>query len=500
MKLKRRFAPLAVGFVVGLGVLPFASAEPVGLTLQTLTWSEPRNLSNSEASSADPTIVADPYGNIHVFWSEDLGGDPHPFDRAPRAGNAILYRRLDAQGNWTEPIDIVYVGPNGRAENPSAVVDSTGVIHLVWIEHGALAYSFAHAVEASDPKSWSVPSILTGPRVADSRIVDLDEGVLVVFTVSKEALPGVHAIQVVDGVSGDMELIWLAPEEEGHAAQFLSVAQDGSGRIHIVWEVNTPPNPSVEEVRYARSLDDGHSWSGSRVVARTTSQDDQVRFARPWIASRNGDEIHIEWAQGRLTYRWHQFSTDGGDNWEEPYQIWPDFVSSTGSQAVGVDAANNLLWVDVLRYPNGAYSMRWEEGAWTVPELLYLMQEGSRDPLGDRINAHRFRTAISLGNQIHIVFQDQDRAEVYYMTSYLDIPGIPPVPVPVFSHVEVIETPSFAETRTTETANTPAPKLRPLEISPGPGNGFSTWDPILIGIGSSILLVSLAVLGSRLKG
>lgn len=390
-------------------------------------WSEPVNLSNTAASSAVPTITSDQFGLVHVFWSEALGGRPHPFGIAPQSGNAIMYRCLK-DGVWSDPVDLFYAGKNGSDDLPTALVDKNGMLQLVWLEGGHLRYSSAPAWDATRVTSWAAPSALSTEYVNRVQLVDLGDKLMAIYNPNDGEKAGVYSMVIDQGLFHAQVPVW--EDKTGLAAQDISAAVDGTGRVHVVWSVYEPPDPFVIEILYSNSSDGGVTWSPPMVVARETSTEDSLAMAYPWVAVRGQQEIHIQWAQGRLTYRWHQYSTDGGQTWNPAYQIWPDLVSQTSSDAVSVDSDNNLYWIDVLRYPNGAYLMRWVDGKWQRPELFYLNQIDWKDPIGDRINVHRIRSTISLGNELHIVFVDESRAEIWYMHKTLQSSRFPPAAIP----------------------------------------------------------------------
>jgi hypothetical protein len=396
----------------------------------SLGWSEPYNLSNSASSSTDPVIVSDIYGAVHVFWSEDTSGRPHPIGSAPSAGNAIFYRRL-LDGFWTDPTDLFYGGAMGRLEQPWGVVDDQGIMHLVWLDRGQLMYSSVPSEEAIYVRSWAEPVVLDEGPVGQVRLTSWMSEVFVIYSVVAGFTPGMYIITKVlpEGLP-EPNLIWA-----GHStmiAQDISATVDGRGRIHVVWTLSQPPSPASIAVQYAMSLDGGDTWSESLLVAASTSggkNEDYLGHAYPWIAAHGNDEIHIQWAQGTHTYRWHQLSRDGGMTWNQPYQIWSDLISQTRSEAVGEDGDGNLYWADVLRYPNAGYLIKWTGREWARPEPFHFLPERSIED-EDRIGIAGIRMAFTHGNELHLVLKDQVKAEVIYMHKKLESGRISTSPLP----------------------------------------------------------------------
>jgi hypothetical protein len=391
-------------------------------------WSEPLNLSNSPTSSSNwPTIVSDRYGDVHVFWSQYLSGGQATDIMALQSENAIMYRRLQ-DGIWTDPTDIVYGGQNSRLENPGAIVEENGLLHLVWIQNGNLNHSSVPVWNSTDVRNWSMPEVLVRGLVGKARLFISHGQVMVLYTLLAGESPGLYTAPVDSDNETLPALIWTGGGS--FVPNDLGIAVDERDRVHVVWSVTPPMNPAAIAVRYANSDNGGVTWSDSRLVATTTEEEDSLQHAVPWVAARGPDEIHIQWAQGIQAYRWHQFSSDGGKTWTRPYQIWPDLISQTGSQAVGLDGEGTLYWADVLRYPNGAYLIRWTGREWQRPELFFSIVSINSDVLDYRVNAHGLRMTITEGNSLHVVFKDQDRPDIWYMHRTLPSSRLPVETIP----------------------------------------------------------------------
>lgn len=447
---------LRIALILCAAVMAAAQLAPPNLRAAAQSrrpngWSDPLNLSRSSTSSSSPAITSDQYGFVHVFWSEDLGGPLFTGLTAPNAGTALMYRRL-SNGVWSDAIDITYAGENSRIDEPAAVVDKNGLLHVVWLEEGELHYSSSPVWDANKVRAWSTPVILDGGTIARVRLVDFGDSLLAVYSVTEGEHPGLFAIPLDQSSTTPSTLIWEGTN--GMIPMDLGAALDGRGRMHIVWSVILPPNPGAVEVRYSYSENLGESWSESRLVAQQTSELDSLQFAVPWVAARGDDEIHLQWAQGDKAYRRHQYSTDGGKTWASSYQIWPDLLSQTNSQATGVDADGNLFWADVLRPPNGAYLIPWGNRKWGQPEMFLFIDDNNPN----RNHAHELRMTILQGKEMYVAFQDQDHADVWIMSLTLPAIGSEVMPVPQ-------PTPTPRPTpEITPAALDAAPEVRQLDI------------------------------------
>ena len=120
------------GRLAGLAVLILclvAQSSRAAAQSSVITWSAPENLSNTPQSSSSPAIIADDYGNVHAFWSEDVSGSVRPI--LAGSGDTIYYTRWEGQ-SWTKPVDILYAPDDPIADQMSVALDKQGYLHLVW--------------------------------------------------------------------------------------------------------------------------------------------------------------------------------------------------------------------------------------------------------------------------------------------------------------------------------------------------------------------------------
>jgi hypothetical protein len=90
----------------------------------TQVWSDPVNLSDAPGQSHLPVLVLEEDGDINVFW----------YDTMVNANFDLYWNRYDATaGQWrgAEPIS---QDPGRWAVHPVAALDSSGVVHLFWVE------------------------------------------------------------------------------------------------------------------------------------------------------------------------------------------------------------------------------------------------------------------------------------------------------------------------------------------------------------------------------
>ena len=164
-----------------------------------IQWDKPINLSNTATSSHHPAIVADEFGNVHIFWSEDVGGEPF---LEGLSGNSIMYTRWDGE-RWTFPRDVLSVRGENLARYVSVDIDESGILHAVWGGQRDFYYSSANGWEAESPKAWSQPIAVAGNNARTLRepgIVVDEAGVIHIIYAARGSLEGVYHISPSYGI------------------------------------------------------------------------------------------------------------------------------------------------------------------------------------------------------------------------------------------------------------------------------------------------------------
>jgi hypothetical protein len=117
-----------------------------------------------------------------------------------------------------------------------------------------------------------------------------------------------------------------------------------------------------------------------------------------------GQTVHVIWAAGSQAYRHHRFSTDAGQTWSAPRQIFGE-LQGQAFDGLAVDGAGRVHFFGQIRYPLGIYHAYWDQTQWTPPSWIYLIaQEG--EEIGDRIHAHHTHPVVRAGNQLVLTFAD----------------------------------------------------------------------------------------------
>jgi hypothetical protein len=500
------------------------------------TWTPFEDISNTSTASTNPCIVADTEGNVHVIWSEDVGGRTRniQFDangspmldargnkvnKLTQAGNTLFYTRWNGQ-RWSDPIDII-VNPNGYIQYPESVVDAQGTLHLVWIAseggQASLYYSRAVAGKADSAQAWQRPMVLAEKILyayypADIA-VDSTGGLHVMYSIVG-VVPGIYVISSYNG-----GVSWSSPVEvfrtydtEGtlEGASPLRLISGSDGRLVATW-TKFGADGNGKGVYFSQSLDNGETWSKPIQVAAWQAGWYEV----DWIsAGISGKEIHLVWeGNSSVAALFERISYDGGQTWGESTQILPTLVGENGFADLVADSANKLHLLVVKRgdpdsITNGIWYTSWESDHWQDPTLLgtaliglypqlgKLTQATLQDMMRDTFtgNGLRYqRSTIVNGNELFVVVVNEWDGDIWASHTTLDAPRVDNQAYPQ---------PTAVPTRTPVATPVPTATVVPISLSASgraiSNPGTEVGNPVLAGSVSVLVIVAAVALYVRI--
>jgi len=474
-------------------------ATPTTAQSGTVTWSGPVNLSRTPSASAHPAIVTDAYGYVHVFWSEEMGGEPmRPNDHIRNTGNSILYTRWDGT-TWSPPIDVLLVPGETIADYPAVDIDAESRLHLVWTSMTSLYYSNAPSWQADSAQDWSEPLLLADNSAATpwgaDIVADASGGLHVVYAVRGDQA-GVYYTRSVDGGENWQSPIKLSDSLEPLEEHFstVQIIRDDARNLHAVWGTNQLEGAG-QAVYYARSIDGGDTWSVPAQLGYRGPDDFVVGL--PYLTAVGASELHLIYVAGRYVGsrgRYHRISTDGGETWSAPYHIITDLVGINGYVEPVVDSAGQMHLIINMRSRDdqvvGIYYARWLGTGWSQVEPVDVSQP----------SAHYTAVAVRLGNELHVVYTQLAGGEIWHLrgrvtpakqTSARPWPSPEaPTPTPL---TKVTATPPQTPTPTAQRITQPPEGTTP------PSSLSVMSNPLLPGVGAALLLVVAVIVWIQIR-
>lgn len=466
----------------------------------SVTWDEPYNVSSTDTSSIHPAIVADGFGNVHVFWSEDWGGRSITSYELPAQPNTIYYRRWDGQ-TWTDPVSVLAVVDDPLADYIAVAVDREDRIHAVWTGLTRIYYSSAAANAADSPAAWATPTVISfgaaHSRYESDVAVDVMGRVHILYAMGGDSAGVYHTAMEQDtGVWTLPKRVsdWLRQNEVAFAD--VRLVTDGSGRLHAVWGTANG-NGYSQAVFHARSESSGSSWEAPFLLTDAVVEYGLSGF--PSLLGYGADEMLLIYADDFTRGRVERLSGDGGQSWSAPRHILAGMEGLNGFIIPLLDSDDRLHLVINMR-PSADQRV----GIYYAPraglDWTPIVPVAVDEPYGP--SAHYTDATIRLGNEIHVAWTQLRSGEIWHVTGIID--GVAPNPAKEAPR----EPPSAAGVRAAGvTATSPAVSVpAPTEVLDGrlaetlePGlKAPAPWVPIISAVVPALLLVaSVGVLRFR---
>jgi BNR repeat-like domain len=489
----------SICLLVLLLVTQYANREAVPTVAQSaaVTWSRPVNLSNTLQGSGDPAIVADSYGNVHVFWSEDMGGQPQGAEGQFSGGNSIFYTRWDGE-SWTAPIDILSVPDDYIADFVQVVVDAENRLHAVWTGQSSLYYSSAPAEMAYSARAWSKPVVLANNSARSAWMISIvadTAGTLHVAYATRGSEVGVYYTRSTDGGMdwGFPIKLSAVPDSLEDSFSDVRIVADSTGRLHVVWQTNQKAGYG-QAIYYARSPDGGRNWGPPVRLGYREPDDFDVGY--PYLVVRGESELHLIYNAGsRPVGRYHRISRDGGETWGNPEQILTDMEGINGYVVPLVDGAGQMHLIIDMRTRDsqvvGLYYARWLETGWSP--VVPLATESPYGP-----SAHYTAAAVRLGNELHVVWTQLRFGEIWYLRG--TVPGVTPEPT-LERPFPATPTPSSftASSLSQSPMPTSQPTAQPVDAAIPASASRLTNNLVVYSLGVPFLLVLGVILGALIR-
>ena len=344
-------------------------------------WSQPQDLSDSGATlSWEPRLVVQSDGVVHVLWTEQ--------------GQGINYRRRNVDGSWSAT-ETIPLSPVSYYLGIDLAVDRMGNAHAVWSTSGTGGTDIFYSMR-SPTGQWSAqPRVFSTPHNSITpRLVAASNGFLHLLWSELQDNPAVFYTHRDPGG------VWISPRQvSGGRSSSPNVIADPAGGINATW---ISENSAGQRQMYFHS-------DGTSDTVQAISPVGYYRFPAVLAVGSSGT-LHAVWATG---YR----QRDANGVWGETETLPIDF--DQWSYTIAVDA---LGTVHVFGYDNPAtyfavyYLKRNTMGTWSAPVEI-SDDVGDWPPRGYGLSTP---TIDSAGNVI-AAWDDEHPEPVHVMTAGPDL-------------------------------------------------------------------------------
>ena len=360
-----------------------------------VTFSSPKNLSNSPGSSAAAQVAVDSVGDINVLWAEQLqypnwdiffsrsidGGEtfsaPKNISNTPGASqfSSGFHLAVDSSGainvvwiesdNTTGNQDVLFtrsadggrtfsdpknLSTTGKATMPSLAVDSSGNINVVWEDNTPGNYDIFYSGSTDGGATFSPPANLSNNPGNSSRAhiaLEFNNNINVVW---EDNTPGNYDIFFTR--SNDGGITFSSPKNLSNSpgsAHGAEIVTDSSGNINVVWQDN---GSGDYDIFFTRSADEGTTFAPVKNLSNNPGYSGLFNPPGPsgfQIALYSRGNINVVWGDTTLGNEdiFVTRSSNGGATFSTPQNLSNDLGSSLNPQ-IAVDSSGviSVVWVD----------------------------------------------------------------------------------------------------------------------------------------------------------
>lgn len=475
---------LSFGFLINLKIQPIIQYP---MESMDLGWNAPVNLTFTDTDSKQPSLVADPYGNVHLIWVEVIS----------QQVSTINYCQI-IDGGCNNVIDIIATPGITGYDRPSVACDSRGFLHIVYTANNRLYYSNSHVTDAGSAGGWTSPKIIyyANNFLSDPSLsIGPDDILYVVFPIEIGPESGILVL-----ISNDNGRMWSGPYyvySNNNLSLRVSnprVDVDQDGQLHTVWTVtNFPETYPPIGIQYSSSKD-GINWEPAKDIAVGP-------YAFPEIMVDKHGRIHVVYT-GTSTdrFEFHTFSIDSGKNWSVPWRN--EFMGgTTGYPSIVEDSSGKLYWLQVgdvfslnEKTNNTALVVHeYEDNKWSEGVILLKSSIPENHPMN-------VTAVVASGNQLHVAVSNPlprigggYQFDIFYFFRSLNTPIIPTANI----SVNLIEPTSekIIEIEPTPTSSSPVTHQNYAIRNGAVIELYSSSFAVIVGTASTFAFIFIIVLG-----
>src|SRR5712664_2459027 len=296
-----------------------------------LTFSTPLNVSNDAPNSDSPQIAADASGNLYILW-----------ENTSVTLAVVFSRSTDGGVTFSTPVNVSTNA--GGSFSPQMAVDPGGNISVVWEDDAFTSSDISFSRSADHGATFSIPKSLSnniGNSVSPQVTVDLTGNINVSWQNDGPGNPDIFFSR-----SSDKGATFSTPKNLSNSPGLSNAPQikvDAGGNINVVWADNNPPDLNPD-VFFVRSSDGGATFSAAQNVSQNSGFS-----SNPWLTVDAGANINVAWEDNTPGNRDIFFarSTDSGATFPTPVNLSADSGLSLAAQIAADKNGNiNVAWQD----------------------------------------------------------------------------------------------------------------------------------------------------------
>jgi len=388
-----------------------------------------------DASRRYPKMTTAPNGSIVMTYVQEQG----------RRGLIYVSTSSDQGASWTEPslaADVLFA-TIGLQRQPYAVMDETGVLHLVLEDQrikGQVDVFYARSTD--NGVSWSPPmSVVDDPdgrSLQDFSSLAIIPGgtVLITFLDKRSISDPYRHIYIVR--STDRGQTWSSPSQVDRFDQvsmggvceccIQNVTAAADGRVAVAFRSNVG---NQRDAYIAPSRDGGETFMTPIRIATGTWTIDACPATGPTVVFDSSNSIHLAWMDERDAIG---ISTIWYGRW-----TWMSRMMPTNTLIMSSDASMPN-WPDVATAPQGAHvGVTWQTSNGV---MVATSEDGGSTftsaPVDPRPGAQDFAHIVSLGARRFLVSWQGVRDRYYDVMLAADLPtSVTDEPTPFSTRIPI---------------------------------------------------------------
>jgi hypothetical protein len=315
-------------------------------------------------AATDPVMVVDSEGVIHVIWLDEFDGP--------------MYTKGDGK-NWDPPIpaslpfsDLEPISLKPILFTPVLVADSSGYVYAFWRDDENNLFASRVLASGLSASQWTESAFLADSVLDFSVVIDTQDKLHLSYVRTEdtpEFLAGVYYRQ--SSVRGDS---WSAPALLYQSPYFRTLEAQ---QAHVDIEIANPgdaqhvyvtwDNRPRGRVFLAKSDNGGQAWSDPQEIDKPEQGGGS---ATPYdlIVYAQDDKVLLVWGTGGEDTgcsQYYQWSLDGGETWQPRQRFAGGFIGCPENNHILKGLDGPIL----LLASTQVYLQAWEGARWSDPQV-----------------------------------------------------------------------------------------------------------------------------------